>query len=151
MEARPTAVAEVVARAVALAEGELMARTVRLRHEHEASLPLIHADADLVCQVLVGLLANAAQATQPGGEVTLRAAPAGDGIELMVSDDGPGIAPDLRERVFEPFFTTRTDGTGLGLAVARQIVEAHGGRISAGNGPAGGACFTVHLPVKAAA
>jgi two-component system sensor histidine kinase HydH len=151
VEARPTPLDDVVARAVALAEGELATHTVRLRREPSAPLPTVQVDGDLVCQVLVGLLSNAAQATPPGGEVTVRTGTVGDAVELSVADDGPGIAPELRERIFEPFFTTRPEGTGLGLAVARQIVEAHGGRISAGAAPSGGACFTVHLPTRVAA
>ena len=112
-------------------------------------LPTLAVDGDLVCQVLVGLLSNAAQASAPGGAVTVRAAAVGDGVELSVSDEGPGIAPELRDRVFEPFFTTRADGTGLGLAVARQIVEAHGGHIDVGERAGGGARFTLRLPAAA--
>ena len=75
---------------------------------------------------------------------------AADGVvELAVADSGPGVPADLRGRIFEPFFTTRPRGTGLGLAVARQIVEAHGGRIDVGEDTGGGARFTVRLPVAA--
>ena len=99
--------------------------------------------------LLVGLLSNAVEATPPGGEITVRAQAADGGIELAVADRGAGIAPELRSRVFEPFFTTRPNGTGLGLAVARQIVEAHGGRIDVRDRPGGGACFTIRLPAAA--
>ena len=104
----------------------------------------MQADADLVCQVLSGSSRNAAEAVprrRRGGGSSARA-PNGT-VELAVADSGPGIAAELRERVFEPFFTTRAEGTGLGLAVARQIVEAHGGRIDVGDGAGGGARFTV--------
>jgi signal transduction histidine kinase len=147
---RPTAMPEVVARAVTLAGADLAARRVRLARDEAPALPVVQADGDLVCQVLVGLLANAAEATPPGGEVVVRARAENGSIALAVADSGPGVAPELRARVFEPFFTTRPNGTGLGLAVARQIVEAHGGRIDVADRPGGGACFTILLPTGAA-
>jgi two-component system sensor histidine kinase HydH len=151
LRTRPTMLAEVVERAVTLAGGELAAKRLRLRRDEPPVLPVVQADGDLVCQVLVGLLANAAAAAPAGGEVVVRARATNGTVELAVADDGPGIAPDLRARVFEPVFTTRADGTGLGLAVARQIVEAHGGRIEVGDEPGGGACVSITLPVEAAA
>jgi two-component system, NtrC family, sensor kinase len=95
-------------------------------------------------QVVVNLLKNAAEATGPEGNVEIRIVAAGDWAELTVSDDGPGIGPDVRPRLFEPFFTTKPDGTGLGLAVSRSIAHAHGGDIEVGN-PEKGASFTLRL------
>jgi two-component system NtrC family sensor kinase len=94
----------------------------------------------------VGILANAAQAAPAGGEVTVTARAADGAVALAVADDGPGVQAEIRGRIFEPFFTTRARGTGLGLAVARQIVEAHGGRIEVGDREGGGARFTLTLP-----
>src|SRR5437667_185927 len=91
----------------------------------------------------------AAEAAPSGGEVALAAAAADGGVEIAVADSGPGVPPELRARIFEPFFTTRPRGTGLGLAVARQIVEAHGGRIEVGERTGGGARFTLRLPAAA--
>jgi signal transduction histidine kinase len=145
---RPIAVGELFDRALMLANDTLRAKHLHVRCD-AAAVPLVRADADLVCQVLLGLLANAAAVVPDGGEVAL-AAHADDGVvELAVADSGPGVPPELRERIFEPFFTTRADGTGLGLAVAKQIVEAHGGRITVGERPEGGACFRVVLPAAA--
>jgi signal transduction histidine kinase len=149
LQTRPTAIRDVVERAVTLAGAELERKRLRLAVDESPALPVVHADGDLVCQVLVGLLANAVEATPPGGEIVVRARPADGGVEVAVADGGAGVAPELRARVFEPFFTTRPNGTGLGLAVARQIVEAHGGRIDVGDRPGGGACFTVRLPAAA--
>jgi signal transduction histidine kinase len=85
-----------------------------------------------------------------GGEIVL-AGRRDDGIvELAVSDTGPGVPIELRERIFEPFFTTRSRGVGLGLAVARQIVEAHGGTITVEDGAHGGARFAVRVPASRA-
>jgi len=87
-------------------------------------------DADRVKQVLMNLLLNGAQFAGPGGKVRVRASRDGDGgLALEVLDSGPGVPDEARDRLFEPFFTTRSGGTGLGLAVSRRIAEAHGGKI----------------------
>jgi two-component system sensor histidine kinase HydH len=149
LQRRPVALGDVVTRAVDLVSGELATRGVVIRREQSPPLPTVQADGDLVCQVLLGLLTNAAEAAPAGGEITVRARTQNGAVEVAVADNGPGIAPELRGRVFEPFFTTRPHGTGLGLAVARQIVEAHGGRIEVSDRPGGGARFTLALPVQA--
>ena len=107
------------------------------------------ADPDLLCQVLLGLLENAAAAAPPGSELELAwGIEGGEEIEITVADHGPGVPPDVRAQIFEPFFTTREGGHGLGLAVARQIVEAHGGTIEALDRPEGGAIFRLCLPAS---
>jgi signal transduction histidine kinase len=146
VQPRAVAVPELLDRASTLAREELEARAVRFVRHADAELPALRADPDLVCQVLLGLLSNGAEAAGAGGEVRLEARVVDGRVELAVADSGPGVPPDLRDRVFEPFFTTRARGTGLGLAVARQIVEAHGGQIAVGDGPGGGARFTIRLP-----
>ncbi|MCW5892747.1 MAG: hypothetical protein KIT14_19720 [bacterium] len=148
---RPVAVGDVVARALALADEELRDRGVRVERAAAPGLPALRVDPDLVCQLLLGLLSNAGEAAGRAGLVTIDARSAGDAVELEVADSGPGVPAELRERVFEPFFTTRQRGTGLGLAVARQIAEAHGGAIHVGERAGGGARFVVRLPATAAA
>jgi two-component system sensor histidine kinase HydH len=152
-QVRPHAVTvrQLFDRAQLLAGDELTAKQIRLRRADPVELPAVRADADLICQVLVGLVANAVEAVPPGAEVTLEARAANDTVEIAVADSGPGVPPELRARIFEPFFTTRPRGTGLGLAVARQIVEAHGGRIDVGECRGGGARFTLHLPLAGTA
>ena len=99
-------------------------------------------------QVLVNLLLNAAQAMQGQGRVTVRAAEAGEHVEVSVVDTGPGLPPEVLPRLFEPFFTTKEagTGTGLGLAVSRHLASTQGGALEGANGPAGGAVFTLRLP-----
>jgi signal transduction histidine kinase len=108
------------------------------------------AAPDELHQVLVNLLVNAVEAVAPGGRVGVRARVAGGQVAIEVHDDGPGVPEALRERVFDPFFTTRAEGTGLGLAVCARVVAAHGGDIQVGVGPWGGALFTVTLPAAEA-
>jgi two-component system sensor kinase FixL len=81
--------------------------------------------------------------------VAVRARPAGAMVQVTVSDEGHGIPADELPRVFEPFFTSKPNGLGMGLAISRSIIEAHGGRLWAENRPAGGAAFTFTLPAEA--
>ena len=103
-------------------------------------------DAALIERVLVNLVDNARRATGPRGHVVVRAE-AGDGeVVLHVEDDGPGIAPELRARLFRPFVTGRADGTGLGLFLVHRIVELHRGSVVVADRDGGGTRFTVRLP-----
>jgi two-component system sensor histidine kinase HydH len=146
VDARPVAVGRLFERALLLARDELAAKGIRVSQADTAGLPPVAADTDLMSQVLLGLLSNAAEVVPPAGEVRLEAESDSGAVRIRVADSGPGVPAELRGRIFEPFFTTRQTGTGLGLAIARQIVRAHGGEIAVGDGPAGGACFTISLP-----
>jgi signal transduction histidine kinase len=105
-------------------------------------------DKEQMTQVLLNLLLNALQILPEGGRVEVEVRRDADAVVLNVADDGPGIAPELYDRVFDPFFTRREGGIGLGLAVVRQIVAAHCGEIAAGRSRLGGALFRVRLPVS---
>lgn len=102
---------------------------------------LARADGNLVQQIVLNLLLNAAQAVEDRGVVEISLFDGG----LQVSDDGPGIAPEVASSIFQPFFTTRTRGTGLGLPICRKLVQAMGGRIDVVEGPLAGASFRVTL------
>jgi two-component system sensor histidine kinase HydH len=99
-------------------------------------------DADRMRQVLANLIDNAMQAGPPV-RVTARA---GDQLVIEIGDKGPGVPADDRERIFEPFFTKKTQGTGLGLSLSRRVVELHGGSVSVSNDPSGGAVFRIAIP-----
>lgn len=103
-------------------------------------------DADRLVQVVLNLVQNAVRATARGGSVTIGAVRGADAVTLTVRDTGDGIAADELEVIFTPFWTSRPDGTGLGLAVSRRIVEAHGGALTVSSVVGQGACFTVRLP-----
>jgi signal transduction histidine kinase len=110
---------------------------------------VLNADEEKIHQVLLNLLLNAIDAAGESGavRVTLVRSESGRTAGIVVQDTGPGIAEADRERVFEPFFTSKASGTGLGLAIAKSIVERHGGAISIENAPEGGARAIVTLPV----
>ena len=101
-------------------------------------------------QVFLNLLKNAAEALDgTGGSIWVDASAVDGGIEIVFRDDGPGIEPAVRERLFEPFYTTKSAGrgTGLGLSISRQIAEAHGGRLEVESAEGEGSTFTLRLPV----
>ncbi len=151
LRVRTALLGQVVGHVATLAEESLRKRSAELVAELEAPDAALRVDPDLIAQVLLGLVTNAAEAVSTGGRVELRAHSEPERVVVEVADDGPGVPEADRERVFEPFFTTKTDGTGLGLAMAERIVRAHGGHLrvvsGAGAGPAGrGACFELTLP-----
>jgi signal transduction histidine kinase len=133
----------------ALVEGEARSAAVDVRVTVPDSLVLV-ADRDHMKQVLLNLVLNAIIAMKAGGGTVTLAAQAMRGrVALTVADTGPGIPPEVRPRIFDPYFTTRRDGLGLGLAIVRRIVEAHGGMVDVESEPGRGALFRVSLPVRA--
>ena len=130
-----------------LAEAEARASTIAIEREIPRELPPLLADRDRIKQVLLNLVLNALQAMPGGGVLTLGARVSGATLTLSVTDTGAGIPAEILPRLFEPYVTTKVKGLGLGLAIARRIVEAHGGRIEAENRPEGGSRFRVALPL----
>lgn len=123
---------------------------VVVREALDTSLPVIEADADLLEQALLNIAINALEAMPQGGELSLlttAAAPASDdGVEIAIVDTGTGISEQERQRIFEPFHTTKPDGTGLGLAITYRVVEQHGGSIAVDSRPGAGTTVRVRLP-----
>ncbi|MHB1158034.1 MAG: two-component system sensor histidine kinase NtrB [Phycisphaerales bacterium] len=129
---------------------------VMLRTQLDPSLPAMNVDATLLKQAMLNLLINATQAmvqarydqSPHGGahDLFVRTNRRGDVVEIHIIDTGPGIAPDKMRRVFEPYFSTKKGGTGLGLAVSRRIAEEHGGTLSLHSEVGQGSDFTITLP-----
>ncbi|MEZ4404190.1 MAG: ATP-binding protein [Kofleriaceae bacterium] len=148
-DVHPLDLSETVGAALALYQGE-----TPVVSQLAAGLPSVAADRGQLTQVVLNLVENArdAIAGKPDGQivVTTRRGDAGDRVELIVSDNGPGVPPDLRDKVFAPYFTTKhgKGGTGLGLAIVHRIVGDHAGRIVIGAAPGGGARFAVELPLE---
>ena len=131
--------------ALALARDRMRASDVELETEI-GELPRLQARPGQLHQVMLNLIANAIEAMPGGGVLRVVAHAGDDAVEIAVADTGSGIAPADRERVFEPFFTTRAEGTGLGLAVAREIVKVGGGTLRVRDVVGGGAMLVVSLP-----
>jgi len=131
---------------------DLGGRGVRIALDLGADLPRALADEAQIRQSLLNLVRNATEAlvTRGGGQVTIATRRGEPGrVEVEVRDDGPGIASDVLPRLFDPFFSTKEGGTGLGLALTHQIVRDHGGDIRVSSAPGSGASFVVSLPVAA--
>ena len=145
------AVEPIIANAVDAAAQSTLHSSVRVLTEFPRELPSFPLDAHLLKQALVNLIVNAAQAMPRGGTVTVRATvePV-DGVPWLtvrVQDEGVGLSQRAAEKMFQPFFTTKATGTGLGLAVVKRIVDAHLGEITArANDDGEGTTFTVRFP-----
>jgi len=141
----------VVDRAVKLVSHQFELAQTALVLDLDPALPEVSCDAAQIQQVLIVLMVNASEALGKGGEIRVRTSAVETGVvELAVKDNGPGIAEDLQVQIFEPFFSTKDNQhrTGLGLAVARGIVERHGGTITVHSKPGAGAEFVIHLPAR---
>jgi signal transduction histidine kinase len=140
-----------VARKIAAVIGtDARRRGVRIEVVSKPHLPMVRGDAIQLEQLFLNLIANAIDAASSGsggGHVAVVALQSGDRLRVAVEDTGPGVPPRVADRLFEPFETTKRDGMGLGLTLARQIVEAHGGQLRWENLAAGGARFTVDLRI----
>lgn len=138
----------VIAHSLQLISQDAQNRAIDLQFVPDSALPLIQADPDRLTQVLLNLYLNAIQAIENQGTIRVEASTSGtDRVKIAVVDSGKGIAPEQLAAIFTPYYTTKADGTGLGLAVVQNIIEQHGGTIQV-ESPAGkGATFTLWLPV----
>jgi len=138
--------AEIVARAAEFAEPQAREKGVVLRRGATAD-PVVRCDPELMYQVALNLIVNAIQVVPAGSAVEVAVAPAANGTAAFeVRDEGPGVADDVRELIFLPFFTRRNGGAGLGLTFVRRVVQEHRGRVTVTSGAGGGAVFRVELP-----
>jgi len=136
----------VVAETVALATHTASERSIMVLLEADASAGPVAGDPSRLKQALLNLMLNAVQAAPGGSEVIVKTLRSRKEITVIVRDSGAGIDPEIRGRLFEPFATTKPDGLGLGLSIARQIVEAHGGKLALEDAPGGGTVARVTLP-----
>src|SRR5574337_133255 len=142
---------ELLRELAALVEADARATGVRLVLAAPPDLPVVVADRNHLKQVMLNLILNGLQAMPAGGTLTLDAAKTRGALTLTVADTGHGIPPEALPRVFDPYFTTKAQGLGLGLAIARRIVEDHGGRVEVESQPGRGSRFSVILPLEHAA
>ncbi len=145
--------AEAAERALVLMKNEAQKSGAQIRRDFSKNAPRVLADADQITQVFLNLISNAIDAMPDGGElrVSVRAVERTSGesmrvVEAYVQDNGPGVSPELRRRIFDPLYTTKRKGAGIGLALTKRIVEDHNGTIEVSAVGGGGCRFTVSLP-----
>jgi len=132
---------------VTLVAKDAQDRGISLRLEPDAEQALVRGDGEKLRQGFLNIVINALQATPAGGSVSIGLKKTDPGFVITFRDSGSGIAPENLQRIFEPFYTTKTDGTGLGLAVTRKIIEGHGGRLDIESEAGRGTTVSVSLPV----
>jgi signal transduction histidine kinase len=130
-----------------LVEDEALKSNVRIRVVAPLTLPRLKADREYLRQTLLNLILNGLQAMPEGGTLTLEANKSNGNFLISVTDTGSGVAPENLARIFDPYFTTKTTGSGLGLANARRIVEAQGGTITVTSEAGQGSRFEIALPI----
>ena len=146
---RPVLLSSVADAALDMASVAVEKHSIRIERDYASGEPSVMADANLLQRAFLNIILNAADAASGG---VLQVAAYGCLLEgrpagaLAFSDSGSGIEPEALEKVFDPFFTCKETGTGLGLAMVARIIEAHSGHVAASNGPEGGAVFTVTMP-----
>jgi len=142
----PVDLAPMLAHVRDLLSPEAQSRQIELRLNIAEGLPCVMADSVQLSQALMNLVINALQAVGRSGLVAVRADHSSDHVRIEVWDNGPGVPAERLGLLFEPYYTTKKEGSGLGLWIAQQIVAVHGGDIQAQNSESGGAVFVVRLP-----
>ncbi|MBI4657402.1 MAG: hypothetical protein HY735_00910 [Verrucomicrobia bacterium] len=150
LDLEPVDIAKTVEHVCELLRPEAAARQIEIAVRMTGGLPKIRADSVQLTQALLNILINALQAVERQGRVTVQVdrSEAERVLAIQVTDTGPGVPSERLTTIFEPYFTTKSDGSGLGLWIAQQIAAAHGGEIQAGNAPGGGAVFRLRLPFR---
>ena len=144
----PCELTEVVDRAVARLERDGKGGGVAVYKNYSPDVRPFPFDAELLERVLYNLLLNAAQASPPDGAITVKTRPTDDHVEISVIDRGSGIKPEHLESIFNPFFTTKAEGVGLGLAIVSKIVDQHGGKMTVESEAGKGSVFRIYLPLQ---
>lgn len=147
VDLEPLDIGRIITHVCDLLRPEAAARQIEIRAEVSPALLRTMADPVRLTQALLNLLINGLQAVERKGRIEVSAASLSGTIMVKVRDNGPGIPPEKLASIFDPYFTTKSEGSGLGLWIAQQIVTAHGGTLKAENAPGGGAMFTMGLPV----
>lgn len=152
LKLQPQEVSALIDRTLALCGHQFEENEIEFACSFEPDLPAVFADMEQLKQVLMNLLSNALEAMDGGGRIRVSAVRASDPkgkpmVVLRVEDSGPGIPDDVSARIFEPFFSTKEEGTGLGLCISAQIVERHGGKLVLESSGPEGTCFALWIPV----
>jgi len=138
---------ELLQHVISLTQQQLGQRHIEVITDFPATLPGINAVSSQIQQIFFNLVLNAFDVMPGGGTLSIQAQPVENGIEILFEDSGPGIPEELRNNIFEPFFSTKDGGTGLGLTVSYNIITSHGGTLDIVDGRGAGACFRIFLPM----
>jgi signal transduction histidine kinase len=139
---------ELIGGILALTTEQAEQQSIKMSIDENANLPMIEADIERIKSCFSNLILNAQQAMPNGGELKIDFQPTPEGVEVILNDTGTGIEPDNLEKIFEPYFSTKETGTGLGLALVKRIIEGHGGRLKVESVVNKGTTFKVWLPLK---
>jgi signal transduction histidine kinase len=142
-------VGELLEEVAQLARPQAAASNIKVETKNEAEGVEVRADRDLLKQAILNVVVNAMQAMPQGGGLSLEAQAGEDGVELRITDTGGGIPPELREKIFRLYFTTKKEGSGIGLAMTFRIVQLHDGTIDFTSEPGKGTTFLMRLPIAA--
>jgi signal transduction histidine kinase len=153
LDLRSTDLNDWLARVIAPWREAALDKKLEWQAEIAAGLPTLAVDPDRLAQALGNLLSNAVRYTPEGGQISVSAESAADGVRIHVNDTGPGIQAEERERIFTPFYRGSavrrfSDGMGIGLTIAQDLVKAHGGRLQLDSQPGKGSRFTIFLPAQ---
>lgn len=142
---------QVIDRVTSLLASQLRKKSITLNVVGWEAGKTFFVAGEKLSQVFLNIILNSIDATPPKGAITVETIRQADGYSISVKDSGAGIPDRLKDKIFDPFYSTKEDGTGLGLSISRKIVESYGGTISLSDAETGGACFTVFLPEKISA
>jgi len=146
LDLRPVSVNAIVEESLAFLSAEIQDRDVLVETELDKNLPLLELDCDQIKQAFYNVSRNAFQAMKSGGILRIRTSADETHVSVSFADTGGGISPENISRIFEPYFTTKQDGNGLGLLIVRRIVRAHGGEVVIESAPGRGLTLTIRLP-----
>jgi signal transduction histidine kinase len=144
----PCRVEEIFEKNIAFLASQIEEQDFLIERSYENDPPEIMGDSDMLYQAFLNILINAMQAMPGGGKIKVQSKVNANFVSLMIEDEGEGIPRDCLEKIWDPFFTTKEKGTGLGLKIVKNIIESHGGRINIDNMPKRGARVTLELPIR---
>jgi two-component system sensor histidine kinase HydH len=146
LERSPLIIDDLLSRAVMLVRSDAEAGNVGVIEDYRCGTSTVNGDEDKLTQVVLNLCLNSIQAMKDGGTLSLSSSLLDEWVSIEIRDTGSGISAEIRQRIFEPYFTTKEDGTGLGLAMSAKIIEDHRGQMEVFSGSGKGTTVTVRLP-----
>ncbi len=139
---------DIIEKNITFLESQIKKEGYIIDKHYDNNLPEITADSDMLYQAFLNILINAMHAMPQGGEINVQIRSSDNAVKIFFEDQGEGIPEDIVEKIWDPFFTTKSKGTGLGLGIVKNIIESHGGSVRISNRSVSGARVTVKIPVE---